>query len=98
MTNDAQKETATYAVQSSGQVRDAMDVYVDIFRELMDYLIVSMEKESDLPDALELMKRRHESIISNYPEIVGIAVAGEDDSFVGTGMNRISRDFIVNEE
>ncbi len=98
MTNEAQKDTVQNAAQSSGQVRDAMDVYVDIFRELMDYLIVSMENEADLPDAQELMKRRHESIISTYPEIVGIAVADEDDRFVGSGMNRVSRDYLGNEE
>ena len=75
-----------------------MDVYVDIFRELMDYLILSMESEASLPSARELMIRRHESIISTYPEIVGIAVADEDDTFIGTGMNRISRDYLGNEE
>ena len=98
MTKDAEKDTQQYAISSAGQVRDAMDVYVDIFRELMDYLIVSMEKEADLPDAQELLKRRHESIISTYPEIVGIAVADEDDRFIGSGMNRVSRDYLGSEE
>ncbi len=98
MTKEAQRDTVSYAIQSSSQVGDAMDVYVDIFRELMDYLILSMESEASLPSARELMIRRHESIISTYPEIVGIAVADEDDTFIGTGMNRISRDYLGNEE
>ncbi|WP_185752430.1 sensor histidine kinase [Butyrivibrio sp. AE2032] len=98
MTKEAQRDTVSYAIQSSSQVGDAMDVYVDIFRELMDYLILSMESEASLPSARELMIRRHESIISTYPEIVGIAVADEDDTFIGTGMNRISRDYLGDEE
>ena len=98
MTKEAERDTQQYATSSAGQVRDAMDVYVDIFRELMDYLIVSMENESDLPNSEELLKRRHESIIATYPEIVGIAVADEDDRFIGSGMNRVSRDYLGNEE
>ncbi len=98
MTDEAKKDTEQYAAQSSAQVKDAMDVYVDIFRELMDYLVVSMENEADLPYASALMRRRHKNIIDSYPEIVGIAVACEDDTFLGTGMNRISRDYLGNEE
>ncbi len=98
MTEDAEKDTLQIARQSASQVEDAMDVYVGIFRELMDYLIVSMESESDIPEAEELMKRRHENIIATYPEIVGIAVANEEDYFLGSGMNRVSRDLLGGEE
>ncbi len=98
MTADAQKETSQHADQLSHQVGDAMDVYMGIFRELMDYMVESMESESDLPDADELLLRRHQNIIDTYPEIVGIAVADEDDRFLGTGMKRISKDYLGNEE
>ncbi len=98
MTSDAQKETAQHADQLSHQVGDAMDVYMGIFRELTDYLVESMESEADLPNADELLIRRHQNIINSYPEIVGIAVADEDDRFLGTGMKRISKDYLGNEE
>ena len=98
MTADAQKETAQHADQLSRQVGDAMDVYMGIFRELTDYLVESMENEADLPNADELLLRRHQNIINAYPEIVGIAVADEDDRFLGTGMKRISKDYLGNEE
>ena len=55
MTSDAERETAQRAAQLSGQVGDAMDVYMSIFRELMDYLVASMENEADLPNADELL-------------------------------------------
>ena len=98
MTADAQKETAQHADQLSHQVGDAMDVYMGIFRELMDYLVESMECEADLANADELLLRRHQNIIDTYPEIVGIAVADVDDRFLGTGMKRISKDHLGNEE
>lgn len=98
MTKEAEKDTVQYATQSASQVGDAMDVYVDIFRELMDYLITSMENEAHLSNAEELLQRRHEGIIETYPEIVGISVADEDDRFIGTGMNRVSRDYLGNED
>ena len=98
MTADAQRETEQHAEQLSRQVGDAMNVYMGIFRELSDYLVESMESEADLPNADELMLRRHRNVLSTYPEIVGIAVANEDDKFLGTGMRRVSRDLLVNEE
>ena len=98
MTADAQRETKQHAEQLSRQVGDAMNVYMGIFRELSDYLVESMESEADLPNADELMLRRHRNVLSTYPEIVGIAVANEDDKFLGTGMRRVSRDLLVNEE
>ncbi len=98
MTADAQRETEQHAEQLSRQVGDAMTVYMGIFRELSDYLVTSMETEAGLPNADELMLRRHKNILDTYPEIVGIAVADENDRFLGTGMKRVSRDRLDNEE
>ena len=98
MTGDAQRETEQHAEQLSRQVGDAMTVYMGVFRELSDYLVESMESEADLPNADELMQRRHINVLNTYPEIVGIAVADEDDRFIGTGMRRVSRDRLSSEE
>ena len=98
MTSDATRETSQHAAQLTKQAGDAMNVYMGILGELMDYMVESMESEADLDNADELMLRRHKNIINSYPEIVGIAVADEGDRFLGTGMRRTSRDYLGNEE
>ncbi|MCR4657129.1 MAG: sensor histidine kinase [Lachnospiraceae bacterium] len=98
MAKDIRKDMAEFAARSASQAGEAMDVYIDVYHELMMYLIEAMEREASLANAEALMIRRHEEVMSGYPEIVGIALADESDRFIGTGMERISRDPVSEEK
>ena len=98
ITRDIRRDMSEYAGRSASQAGEAMDLYIDIYHELMRYLIEAMERESSLKNAEALMIRRHEEIMAGYPEIVGIALADESDRFIGTGMKRISRDPVSSEK
>ena len=90
MTRDLRRDMSDYAARSASQAGEAMDVY-------LDDLVEAMEREAPLDNAEPLLARRHEEIMEATPEIVGIAMADETDRFIGTGMKRISRDPVMNE-
>lgn len=98
LTKDMTESMAEFAGRSASQVGEATDVYIDVYHELMAYLIGAMEKEADLENAEALMRKRQEEIMEASPEIVGLAMADESDRFIGTGMKRISRDPVTGEK
>lgn len=80
------------------QTSESLDVYIGTIEKLMN--VVAEEGRGILAEDEEQAKRFGElasAISGAYPEIAGIIVAYPDDSYLGVGMTRISRDKFADE-
>ncbi len=81
------RETAeVHTAQITGQVSNSIDVYISSVDRLADYV----SRFAFGPP--EELQRNLNDLASTHPEIAGILVAFHDDTFISTGMSRISRD------
>lgn len=80
------------------QTSESLDIYIGTIEKLMDF--VGEGSDGILTDHTGRMKRLEEmtaAILQAYPEIAGITIAYSDDSYLGEGMTRISRDRFADE-
>ncbi len=80
------------------QTSESLDIYIGTIEKLMDF--VGEGSDGILTDHTGQMKRLEEmtaAILQAYPEIAGITIAYSDDSYLGEGMTRISRDRFADE-
>lgn len=99
LVRDVSAQAGKLTLQLVGQTSESLDVYIATIEKLMG---MAIEEGSSAPIAdpeqYEAVSRMSEAILTSYPEIVGITIAYEDDSYFGAGMTRISRDLFADEE
>lgn len=99
LVRDVSAQAGKLTLQLVGQTSESLDVYIATIEKLMG---MAIEEGSSAPIAdpeqYEAVNRMSEAILTSYPEIVGITIAYEDDSYFGAGMTRISRDLFADEE
>ncbi|MDR2900051.1 MAG: sensor histidine kinase [Treponema sp.] len=81
------RETAEiHTSQITAQVSNSIDVYISSVDRLAEYVSRFAFGPSE-----DLQQNLHD-LAATHPEIAGILVAFQDDTFISTGMSRISRD------
>lgn len=99
MVHDVSEQAGRLALQLVGQTSESLDVYIATIEKLMGIAIREGGRAHITdPAQYEKVERMSEAILESYPEIVGITIAYEDDSYFGAGMTRISRDLFADEE
>ncbi len=102
----ARKTTIAHTAQITGQVSDAIDVYISSIDKMANYLARTMDRTGMLQEneplavwqnGKKLVQYTLKDIAASHPEIAGILIAMSDDKFVATGMSRISRDKFTGE-
>lgn len=99
LVQDVSRISGQLTLQVVEQTSESLDVYIGTIEKLMNLMI---DEGSSAPVGDEAQNRAlqeiADSILRAYPEIAGIAVAYADDSYVGAGMTRISRNLFADEE
>ena len=96
---DIVQKSSQLSLQVVNQTSESLDIYISTIEKLMDYVI----REGSSVNAEDAQSRERvqeitDEILKSYPEIAGITIAYGDDSYVGAGMTRISRDLFVDEQ
>lgn len=95
---DAQKTSRTHCAQMVSQMSESIDVYIGTVDKLIDHIIgVSCQDHHENSMNEEQIAHFLDHLMEAYPEIAGIMIAYEDDSYIGAEMNRISRDPFIEE-
>lgn len=99
LVQDVSRISGQLTLQVVEQTSESLDVYIGTIEKLMNLMI---DEGSSAPVGDEAQNRAlqeiADSILRAYPEIAGIAVAYADDSYIGAGMTRISRNLFADEE
>lgn len=78
--------------QIISQVANSIDMYVQSMDKIAEYLAIEVGKDNNLSYYKKKLSSILQNLIETTPEIAGILFAFNDDSYVSTGMARISRD------
>lgn len=95
---EIEKNSGKLTQQMVTQTSESLDIYIGTIEKLMDFL--GAQSDGNLAEAAGQGKRLEEvtaAILKAYPEISGITIAYPDDSYLGEGMTRISRDRFADE-
>lgn len=96
---DTTQKSGQLTLQVVNQTSESLDIYISTIEKLMDYVI---DEGKDLKlenrESQESLQKVTDSILKSFPEIAGITVAYENDSYLGAGMTRISRDLFADEK
>lgn len=95
---EIEKNSGKLTQQMVTQTSESLDIYIGTIEKLMDFL--GAESDGKLAEDAAQSKRLEEvtaAILKAYPEIAGITIAYSDDSYLGEGMTRISRDRFADE-
>lgn len=98
LVSDARQTAYLHTSQVVNQVSESLDVYIASVEKLIDYVIVAQshtENQAEPQNATEAML---EDLLRASSEIAGIMIAYDDDSCVGSGMSRTSRDLFADEQ
>ena len=98
LVSDARQTAYLHTSQVVNQVSESLDVYIANVEKLIDYVIVAQshtENQAEPQNATEAML---EDLLRASSEIAGIMIAYDDDSCVGSGMSRTSRDLFADEQ
>ena len=97
---EARKNVAQRTSQTVTQISQTLDIYMEDLDKLV-YVLADEIAASDLSagEASEIGRVRSsmQNVMDNYDEIAGILYAYSDDSYISTGMTRISRDSFYKE-
>lgn len=86
VTRQLKRSATTQTEQTISQVENSISVYLQTMEQLVDYIsALALEDDADLPSHFAMLR-------SANPEIAGILFVRADDSFVGSGLSRVSRD------
>ena len=98
MVENISQQAGKLTLQMVEQTSESLDVYISTIEKLMGIVIREGTSGpiSD-PAQYDTIHRAANSILSSYPEIVGITIAYGDDTYFGAGMTRISRDLFADE-
>ena len=99
LVQDVSQISGQLTLQVVEQTSESLDIYIATIEKLMDLVIDegSSAPSGDMEQNRALQKIA-DSILAAYPEIAGITIAYADDTYVGSGMTRISRDLFADEE
>ena len=89
-----QKTAISHTAQMVRQVSYSIDIYIQNIDKIANY--ISHTHTEQFGD--ETLNETLRGIADSYPEIAGIMIAMENESYTGIGMSRISRDSFKNEE
>lgn len=96
---DVSRKSSQLTLQVVNQTSESLDIYISTIEKLMNYVI---DESCHLTKSDEQETRRienlMETILKSFPEITGITIAYEDDSYISAGMSRISRDLFADEQ
>lgn len=99
LVQDVSRQSGKLTLQLVGQTSESLDVYIATIEKLMGTVIDQGSRAPiDNAEQYSSVQTMAEGILGAYPEIVGITIAYEDDSYFGAGMTRISRDLFADEE
>lgn len=95
---EVSRKSRQLTMQMVTQTSESLDIYIGTIAKLMDVVI----DEGNSPSAGDQEQARRvqelaDSITRSYPEIAGILIAYPDDSYLGKGMTRVSRDLFRDE-
>lgn len=95
---EVNRKSRQLILQMVTQTSESLDVYIGTIEKLMD-VVIDEGKESPAEHGGQNRRLREltAAILRSYPEIAGITVAYPDDSYLGEGMTRISRDMFADE-
>mgnify|MGYP002509585526 CR=1 FL=1 len=95
---EVSRKSQQLSLQMVTQTSESLDVYIGTIEKLMDVVIA---EGGELPTAqdgqAQNLQKLSRDILQAYPEIAGITIAYPDDSYIGEGMTRISRDRFADE-
>ena len=81
------------------QTSESLDVYLSTLEELITAIATEGRENQLNPEGQNpVIQKMSDSILRSYPEIAGITIAYEDDSYFVSGMSRISRDRFSDED
>lgn len=96
---DISRKSNQLTLQVVNQTSESLDIYISTIEKLMDYVIDGCgQLTSEDVEQRSHMQTMWDAILKSYPEIAGITVAYDDDSYLGAGMTRISRDLFADEQ
>lgn len=95
---EVNRKSRQLILQMVTQTSESLDIYIGTIEKLMDVVIqegcdASVKDNSQVQE----LKTLTAAILQAYPEIAGITIAYPDDSYLGEGMTRISRDLFADE-
>ena len=95
---DAQNTSRSHCAQMVSQMSESIDVYIGTVDKMIDH-IIGISSQDHQENAMNESQIGHflDHLMQAYPEIAGIMIAYEDDSYIGAEMNRISRDPFIEE-
>jgi two-component system sensor histidine kinase YesM len=107
-TNQVENNISQHTNQMLGQVKTAIEVYINSLDKLTNYINKEVE-DVDFPNMHteeDIQWKYEKENISNmlyhigetHSEVAGILIATENDMYISTGMTRISRDSFTEEE
>ncbi|ROR27513.1 two-component system sensor histidine kinase YesM [Mobilisporobacter senegalensis] len=106
-TNQVQNNISQHTNQMLGQVKTAIEVYINSLDKLTNYINKEVDSvdfnkiytEDDIEWKFEkeTISDMLYNIADTHPEIGGILIATENDMYISTGMTRISRDSFTKE-
>ena len=95
---DLREKSSQLTLQVVNQTSESMDIYISSIEKLMNYVV---DEGSEIPEEggeeAAHMRELTGAILKAYPEITGITLAYNDDSYLSAGMRRISRDLFADE-
>lgn len=98
MMQEIKRSSGQLTRQMVTQTSESLDIYIGTIEKLMNF--VGEESGGVLmngSDGKSELKEVAASILQAYPEIAGITIAYPNDSYLGEGMTRISRDKFADE-
>ena len=96
--NQAGNSARDYTRQLTYQVSSGIETYMRAIENTASYLVGKEEIHLFLRDQLisednkETIGRDFRNILASHPEIAGLLITGEDDRWISSGIDRISRD------
>lgn len=99
LVQDVSRISGQLTLQVVEQTSESLDIYIGTIEKLMDLVIDEVSNAPAVDEAQNhALQEIASSILDAYPEIAGITIAYADDTYVGAGMTRISRDLFADEE
>ncbi len=94
----------TYTKQLTSQVSSSIRIYMGAIENLASYMADKKEigdflsREGAPREEGEQIKRDFDNLLASQPEIAGILIVGRDDRWISSGISRVSRDPVREQE
>ena len=99
LVSDTKKTAYLHTSQVVNQVSESLDVYIGSVEKLIDYVILTQDSLApETPAGAEMTQNLLTDLMDSSAEIAGITIAYADDSCIGSGMRRTSRDLFAGEK